>query len=165
MDARYSIEVVRGKYPFTVLDRFLITAYTQEIKPGMIELMKPKLTFTQSEIQDGDIICFQVDISEKEWVHTAIVNVPYSPTYDDRIHDVESQGLYSNPSVFYDFLQNRVMIVFKPKFEEADHENPEFSLTLSKKQNYDAVKLIIDRLYASSLTHAYSRCPRKSENG
>lgn len=34
----------------------------------MIELMKPKLTFTQSEIQDGDIICFQVDISEKELV-------------------------------------------------------------------------------------------------
>lgn len=38
----------------------------QEIKPSMIELMKPKLTFTQSEIQDGDIICFQVDIPEKE---------------------------------------------------------------------------------------------------
>ena len=31
------------------------------------------------------------------------------------------------------------MIVFKPKFEEADHDNPEFSLTLSKKQNYDIV--------------------------
>ncbi|CAL1704393.1 unnamed protein product [Somion occarium] len=91
----------------------------EEIKPGMIELMKPKLTFTQSEIQDGDIICFQVDISEKE------------------LHDLENQGLYSNPSQFYDFLQNRVMIVFRPKFEEADHENPEFSLVLSKKQNYD----------------------------
>ena len=32
----------------------------------MIELMKPKLTFTQSEIQDGDVICFQVDMAEKE---------------------------------------------------------------------------------------------------
>ena len=30
--------------------------------------MKPKFTFTQSEIQDGDIICFQVDINEKESV-------------------------------------------------------------------------------------------------
>jgi ubiquitin carboxyl-terminal hydrolase 7 len=40
----------------------------EEIKPGMIELMKPKLTFTQSEIQDGDIICFQVDLPEKECV-------------------------------------------------------------------------------------------------
>ena len=38
----------------------------QEIKPGMIELMKPKLSFAQSEIQDGDIICFQVDIPESQ---------------------------------------------------------------------------------------------------
>ena len=38
----------------------------QEIKPGMIELMKLKLSFGQSEIQDGDVICFQVDLSEKE---------------------------------------------------------------------------------------------------
>ena len=38
----------------------------EEIKPGMIELMKPKLTFSQSEIQDGDVICFQVDLCEKE---------------------------------------------------------------------------------------------------
>jgi len=38
----------------------------EEIKPGMIELMKSKLTFSQSEIQDGDVICFQVDLQEKE---------------------------------------------------------------------------------------------------
>jgi ubiquitin carboxyl-terminal hydrolase 7 len=38
----------------------------EEIKPGMIELMKPKLSFAQSEIQDGDVICFQVDLPEKE---------------------------------------------------------------------------------------------------
>lgn len=34
----------------------------------MIELMKPKQSFAQSEIQDGDIICFQVDLPEKESV-------------------------------------------------------------------------------------------------
>lgn len=56
----------------------------------------------------------------------------------NRIHDLESQGLYSNPVQFYDFLQNRVMIIFKPKFEEPDADN-EFSLVLSKKQNYDIV--------------------------
>ena len=56
-----------------------------------------------------------------------------------RIHDLEAQGLYSNPSQFYDFLQNRVMVVFRPKFEEADPDQPEFNLVLSKKQNYDAV--------------------------
>jgi hypothetical protein len=41
---------------------------SQEIKPGMIELMKPKFTFVQSEIQDGDVICFQVDLSDTEYV-------------------------------------------------------------------------------------------------
>ncbi|KAI9510844.1 ubiquitin carboxyl-terminal hydrolase 5 [Russula earlei] len=92
----------------------------EEIKPGMIELMKPKLTFSQSEIQDGDVICFQVDLSDKE------------------IHDLEIQGLYSNPIQFYDFLQNRVMIVFRPK-SDSDHESPEFSLVLSKKHTYDTM--------------------------
>jgi ubiquitin carboxyl-terminal hydrolase 7 len=38
----------------------------EEIKAGMIELMKTKLTFVANEIQDGDIICYQVDKSEKE---------------------------------------------------------------------------------------------------
>jgi ubiquitin carboxyl-terminal hydrolase 7 len=58
-----------------------------------------------------------------------------------RIHDVEAQGLYSNPLQFYDFLQNRVMIIFKPKFEEANPET-EFSLVLSKKHTYDLVRMI-----------------------
>ncbi|KAF8509282.1 hypothetical protein JB92DRAFT_2947613 [Gautieria morchelliformis] len=89
----------------------------EEIKPTMIELMKPKATFVQSEIQDGDIICFQVEMNEKE------------------THDVDSQGLYSNPVQFYDFLQNRVLILFKPKVDDADL--PEFELMLSKKMNYD----------------------------
>ncbi|KAG6878712.1 hypothetical protein C0993_011527 [Termitomyces sp. T159_Od127] len=95
----------------------------EEIKPGMIELMKPKLSFAQSEIQDGDVICFQVDLPDKE------------------IHDLEAQGLYHNPVQYYDFLQNRVMLIFRPKFEEPDHDHPEFNLVLSKKQNYDTMSV------------------------
>lgn len=93
--------------------------------------MKPKSTFAQSEIQDGDLICFQVDISEKE------------------THDLESQGLYANPLHFYDFLQNRVMIIFRPKFEDLDDMNPEFDLVLSKKMNYDHVSSVLSpfRMY------------------
>jgi ubiquitin carboxyl-terminal hydrolase 7 len=37
----------------------------QEIKFSMIEPMKPKQTFQQSEIQDGDVICFQRQSLEK----------------------------------------------------------------------------------------------------
>jgi ubiquitin carboxyl-terminal hydrolase 7 len=51
---------------------------------------------------------------------------------------VDSQGLYSNPVQFYDFLQNRVLILFKPKVDDADL--PEFELMLSKKMNYDIVR-------------------------
>ena len=44
----------------------------------MIELMKPKLTFTQREIQDGDIICFQVDMAEKEYAYPSPSTNSYS---------------------------------------------------------------------------------------
>jgi len=91
----------------------------EEIKPGMIEAMKPKSTFTQSEIQDGDIICFQSDITEKEML------------------DLEQQGLSPTPVQLYDFLQNRVLVYFKPRDEEKDKE--EFDLVLSKKMNYEAM--------------------------
>jgi ubiquitin carboxyl-terminal hydrolase 7 len=82
------------------------------------------------------VICFQVDLSEKEYArHAALCDSCLMPA---RIHDLEIQGLYSNPIQFYDFLQNRVMIAFRPKFD-SDHEAPEFSLVLSKKQTYDTV--------------------------
>ena len=67
-----------------------------------------------------------------------------------RVHDLENQGLYSNPTQYYDFLQNRVMILFRPKYEETAAEYPEFHLTLSKKQNYDIVCILCRSLYNHS---------------
>lgn len=55
-----------------------------------------------------------------------------------RVHDIDTQGLQSTPIGYYDFLQNRVMIIFRPKVDEGD---PEFNLVLSKKHNYDTVSL------------------------
>ena len=55
----------------------------------MIELMIPNRTLTQSEIQDGDIICFQAAISDQE------------------ARELEVQGLCSNPQQFYKLLQKR----------------------------------------------------------
>lgn len=43
----------------------------------MIEQMKPKQTFGQSEIQDGDVICFQVELPEKELVCPALPEVTH----------------------------------------------------------------------------------------
>jgi hypothetical protein len=42
-------------------------AFYEEIKPGMIETLKPNSTFTQSEIQDGDIVCFMRTLSQKQY--------------------------------------------------------------------------------------------------
>ena len=57
-----------------------------------------------------------------------------------RVHDLKSQSRCSDPVQYYEFLQNRVLITFKPKFGEPDHRDyPEFKLILSKKQNYDIV--------------------------
>lgn len=41
-------------------------ALYEEIKHSMIEPMKPKSTLQQAEIQDGDIVCFQRQLSDKE---------------------------------------------------------------------------------------------------
>jgi len=62
-------------------------SFPQEIKPGMVEFLEPSRTLSQSGIVDGDIICFQMIISDEE------------------ARNLESQGLYSNPLQFYDFLQ------------------------------------------------------------
>lgn len=58
-----------------------------------------------------------------------------------RVADMENQGIYSNPVSYYDFLQNRVMVNFKPKDEDSE-KAPEFSLTLSKKMTYDMVSVL-----------------------
>lgn len=92
----------------------------EEIKPNMIELMKLKATFVNSEIQDGDILCFQAEPTEAE------------------TRDLEQQYRYTNPIQFYDFFTNRVVVALRPRFEEMEIK-AEFELTLSKKMTYDQV--------------------------
>ena len=67
----------RMRYPATTALKIY-----EEIKPNMIELMKMKATFLQSEIQDGDIVCFQVDMAEKECVaqHAGAASERTNPT-------------------------------------------------------------------------------------
>ncbi|KAJ7190023.1 ICP0-binding domain of ubiquitin-specific protease 7, partial [Mycena pura] len=81
--------------------------------------MEPNVTFAQRWLHDGDIICFQIKLRQ-------------TLTYD-----MEREGLHSTLITYYDFLQHRVLIVFRPKSEEVDKDHTEFSLVLSKKQNYD----------------------------
>ncbi|KAJ5573764.1 Ubiquitinyl hydrolase 1 [Penicillium hispanicum] len=85
----------------------------EEIKHTMIDVMKPKQTFQQSEIQDGDIITFQRTVKESELPPTAI---------------------YPEARQYYDYLLNRMDVTFAPvKTGDGD----EFTLTLSRKMSYD----------------------------
>ncbi|KAK9471279.1 uncharacterized protein V1510DRAFT_420556 [Dipodascopsis tothii] len=87
----------------------------EEIKPAMIEAIKPKQTYKDAEIQDGDIICFQKQYSEQELAAVA------------GYHDVIT---------FYDFLHNRILLTFKPRFANQPIQT-EMELWFSKLDVYD----------------------------
>ena len=85
----------------------------EEIKHNMIDVMKPKQTFQQSEIQDGDIITFQRTMKEGELPATA---------------------LYTDARQFYDYLLNRMEVEFSDIKADTDEK---FVLALSRKMTYD----------------------------
>ncbi|KAI9758437.1 MAG: hypothetical protein M4579_003067 [Chaenotheca gracillima] len=90
----------------------------EEIKPSMIEPMKTKQTLHQAEIQDGDIICFQKTLPEKE------------------LSTITQSGGYADAREFYSYLCNRVTIHFAP-YTSPNREEESFDLVLSKKMYYD----------------------------
>ena len=105
----------------------------EEIKPNFVEVMKPKQTLAQSEIQDGDIVCFQKSLTIEE----------------TQAIQEKSPSAYTEAPAFYDYLLNRVVVQFAPKPGVAgaasidSPENVKFNLYLSKKDTYDnlAVKV------------------------
>ncbi|PKK79919.1 hypothetical protein RhiirC2_860249 [Rhizophagus irregularis] len=81
------------------LGHLYVQKFGKEIKPNMIEEKKPKSTFQQSEIQDGDIICFQKTLTEKE------------------IQKHKTAGHCWDIPHFYELLTLRIVVSFKPKFD------------------------------------------------
>ncbi|KAL1970798.1 hypothetical protein VTN77DRAFT_2632 [Rasamsonia byssochlamydoides] len=107
-----------GELAPTILEKMNWPAGTEfllfeEIKHTMIDPMKPKQTFQQSEIQDGDVITFQRVWKESELPPTA---------------------LYTETRQYYDYLLNRMNVKFAPL---KGSEGEEFTLTLSRKMTYD----------------------------
>ncbi|KAI4109728.1 MAG: hypothetical protein L6R37_000415 [Teloschistes peruensis] len=90
----------------------------EEIKHSMIEPMKAKSTLQQAEIQDGDIVCFQRVLSEKE--SSAIA----------------STGGHTDAREYYDYLMNRIIVSFSPKIA-TENADDDFTLALSRKMSYD----------------------------
>jgi ubiquitin carboxyl-terminal hydrolase 7 len=48
--------------------------------------------------------------------------------------------MFTTPVQFYDFFLNRVVVSFRPKFDDPEPK-PEFELSLSKKNSYDQVRV------------------------
>ncbi|KAF2719013.1 cysteine proteinase [Polychaeton citri CBS 116435] len=104
----------------------------EEIKQSYVEQMKPKNTLHASEIQDGDIICFQRSLSESQAQAIRQKNPSASLTAKE----------------YYDFLINRMFVTFWPKeprlltvkFKE-EAEVGKFTLALSKKDTYDVLAI------------------------
>ena len=122
---------------------------SEEIKQSMIEVMKPKVTLAQSEIQDGDIITVQRVPSEKD------------------VGEITAAGSYVEAKDFYDYLLNRINVEFIPRLSDSE-ELPTFSLTLSKKMAYDqfaskvAEHLKIDSTYLRFTTVSIAGKPKQS---
>ncbi|PKY58434.1 hypothetical protein RhiirA4_550053 [Rhizophagus irregularis] len=93
----------------------------EEVKPNMIVEMKLKSTFQQSEIQDGDIICFQKALTETE------------------IRKHIKTGRYWNIPHFYKSLTLRIVVSFKLKF---DYFCTVKVVTAEKFKNYQGFDLV-----------------------
>jgi len=99
----------------------------EEIKQNYVEQMMPKKTLNASEIQDGDIICFQRHLSESEASAIRQTKPAAQLTAKD----------------FYDYLINRVLIHFSPKttptqeLQVKAEGDDKFALFLSKKDSYE----------------------------
>jgi ubiquitin carboxyl-terminal hydrolase 7 len=115
----------------------------EEIKQNYVEPMKPKQTLLASEIQDGDIICFQRHLSDEE---------------KEAFRQTSSSVCLTAPQ-YYDYLLNRIFVNFTPKtvpvanLQLQNENDDKFTLALSKKDTYDAmVQKIADHLTSVNAT-------------
>ncbi|UZO17948.1 uncharacterized protein OCT59_009277 [Rhizophagus irregularis] len=89
----------------------------EEIKPNMIDEIDLRFTFQRLELQNGDIICFQKNLTEKEIQE-----------------HIEAGRIHSIPQ-FYESLSLHTVFSFKPRLKNY----PKFNLILNKKLTYDQV--------------------------
>jgi len=109
----------------------------EEIKPTMIEGLKPKQSLKAAELQDGDIICFQKAPEKKP----SGENGAKKPrTGEKSIEDVPRKwDRFDDARDFYDFLCYKRDVRFQPHPRCESTELESFVLTLSVKTTYDQI--------------------------
>ena len=92
----------------------------EEIKVKMIDPMNAKSTFASSELQHGDIVCFQQILPKEE------------------LEEMQDAGKYTDPPSFYNYLFHRTDVWFVNR-PEPDNDDKIFKLELSRVMSYDQV--------------------------
>ena len=110
-------------------------ALYEEIKHSMIEPMKPKSTLAQSEIQDGDIVCFQKTLTEKEALA------------------ISQAGGYTDAREYYDYLLNRKTVTFTQKGHSENNDSTEIKMDLSRKMSYEQFSAKVGEYLKVDPTH------------
>ncbi|RGP79512.1 ubiquitin thiolesterase [Fusarium longipes] len=102
----------------------------EEIKPTMIEPLKPKQSLKVAELQDGDIICFQRTKANVEKRAGDKASQETSNTSDH----------FEDAREYYDFLEHRRTVKFHPHPTRCDQaQYPPFDLVLNSKITYDVL--------------------------
>jgi ubiquitin carboxyl-terminal hydrolase 7 len=107
----------------------------EEIKPQMVDPLKPKQTLKAAELQDGDIICFQ-RVPERKSADAVLAKIP-------RVGDKAANGAvkrwdhFDDAREYYDFLVWKRDVRFWPHPTKCDKEYESFILTMSSKISYD----------------------------
>ena len=107
----------------------------EEIKHSMIEPMKPKMTFQQAEIQDGDIVCFQKTLT------------------DDESKEYQQAGKFTNAKEFYDYLLNRIAVRLIPRPTTKSNSYEDFELKLNRRTLYDQFAAQVGQQIGAEPTH------------
>lgn len=113
----------------------------------MIESMKAKQSLKAAELQDGDIICFQLDgkASPPESIANGNSNgsptpnsVSRSPEPAARVERQQQQGLIDDAREWYDYLCNSRLLRFAPHpKQQMPHAFPVVDIHLSTRLSYD----------------------------
>ncbi|KAH6654986.1 hypothetical protein BKA67DRAFT_515271 [Truncatella angustata] len=111
-------------------------AMWEEIKPQMIEQLKPRQTLKAAELQDGDIICFQ-RVPERK-AGEALAGLAKIPRASEKPANgtLKKWDHFDDAREYYDFLVWKKDVRFWPH-PRCDKEYESFILTMPSKINYD----------------------------
>ncbi|KAM3543524.1 hypothetical protein ARSEF1564_003576 [Beauveria bassiana] len=117
----------------------------EEIKPNMIEPLKPKFTLKMAELQDGDIICFQKTSEHKLQARMSDASNKEQAPLGDRMEDARE---------YYDFLEHRKTVRFHAHPTRCDQEKyPAFELVFNSKITYDVLSESVGAYLKVEPTH------------